>query len=132
MVCWTIPVTHAETNSLRIKHPVRPLPYSAPAIFRQLNIFYSHDISISLNNDSLSVMHQPVDQARGQGVAHIEEFASFPEGTIRDDHDRSNFITGCDNLEQQIATTLVDGQIAQLIEEEMTLNHEISSADAII
>ena len=39
---------------------------------------------------------------------------------IRGDHDRSNFITGGDNLEQQIGTTLVDGQIAQLIEEEKT------------
>ena len=63
-------------------------------------------------------MHQPVDQGRGQGVVHIKDFAPFPEGSIRGDHDRSKFITGGDNLEQQIGTTLVDGQIAQLIEEE--------------
>jgi hypothetical protein len=25
-----------------------------------------------LNNDPLPVMHQPVDQGRGQGVVHIE------------------------------------------------------------
>jgi hypothetical protein len=42
----------------------------------------------------------------------------FPEGTIRGDHDRSNFITVGGNLEQQIGATLVDGQVAQLIEEE--------------
>ena len=63
-------------------------------------------------------MHQPVDQGRCQGVVHVKEFAPFPEGSIRGDHDRSNFITGGDNLEQQIGPTLVDGQIAQLIEEE--------------
>ena len=62
-------------------------------------------------------MHQPVDQGRCQGVVHIKEFAPFPEGTIRGDHDRSNFITGGDNLEQQIGPALVDGQIVQLIEE---------------
>jgi hypothetical protein len=64
-------------------------------------------------------MHQPVDQGRCQGVVHVGEIVSFPEKTIRGDHDRSNFITGGDNLEQQIGT-LVDGQIAQLIEEENT------------
>src|SRR5271166_3317839 len=62
-------------------------------------------------------MHQPVDQGRCQGVVHIKEFAPFPEGTIRGDHDRSNFITGGDNLEQQIGPMLVDGQIVQLIED---------------
>ena len=62
-------------------------------------------------------MHQPVDQGRCQGVVHVKEFAPFPEGTIRGDHNRSNFITGGDNLEQQIGPALVDGQIAQLIED---------------
>ena len=61
-------------------------------------------------------MHQPVDQGRGQGVVHVKEFAPFPEGSIRGDHDRSHFITGGDNLEQQIGPMLVDGRIAQLIE----------------
>jgi hypothetical protein len=77
-------------------------------------------------------MHQPVDQGRGQGVVHIEEFAPFPEGTIRVDHDRSNLITGGDNLEQQIGTMLVDGQIAQLIEAEKTVKHETFNACALI
>ena len=71
-------------------------------------------------NYKLPVMNQPADQGRCQGVVHINEFAPFPEATTRGDHDRSNFITGGDNLEQQIGTTLVDGQIAQLIEEEKT------------
>ena len=66
------------------------------------------------------MMHQPVDQGRCQGVVHVKEFAPFPEGTIRGDHDRSNFITGGDNLEQQIGPALVDGRIAQLIEKEKT------------
>jgi len=63
------------------------------------------------------MMHQPVDHGRGQGVVHVEKFALFPEGSIRGDPDRSNFITGGDNLEQQIGPALVDGQIAQLTEE---------------
>jgi hypothetical protein len=65
-------------------------------------------------------MHQPIDQGRCQCVVHIEQGAPFPEGSIRGDHDRSGFITGSDHLEQQIGPALVDGQIAQLIEEEKT------------
>jgi hypothetical protein len=72
-------------------------------------------------------MHQPVDQGRGQGVVHVKDFAPFPKGSIRGDHDRSHFITGGDNLEQQIGTMLVDGQIAQLIEDGNSGTHQAPS-----
>jgi hypothetical protein len=42
----------------------------------------------------------------------------LPEGSIGADHDRTRFIPGGDDLEQQVRITFVDGQIAQLIEEE--------------
>jgi hypothetical protein len=72
-------------------------------------------------------MHQPVDQGRGQGVVHFKELAPFPERTIGGDHDRPDFITGVDNLEQQIGPTLVDGQIAQLIEVGNSGTHQAPS-----
>jgi len=77
-------------------------------------------------------MHQPVDQRCGQSVVHVEEFAPFPEGMIRGDHDRSSYITGGDNLEQRIGTTLVDGQIAQLIEEQKAVTYETLKAKSLI
>ncbi len=83
----------------------------------RIGSFVFHAKTVSLNNDPLPVMHQPVDQGRCQGVVHVKEFAPFPEGTIRGEHDRSSFMTGGDNLEQQIGPALVDGEIAQLIEE---------------
>jgi hypothetical protein len=95
-------------------------------------IFIFHAVNISLNNNPFSVIHQPVDQGRGQGVVHVEEFAPVPEGSVRGDHDRSGFITGGDNPEQQIGSTLVDGQKVQLIEEEMTGTHETFSARVLI
>ncbi len=116
-VGWTIPATHAKANSLRIEHPIRTLAYRNLSLVGRIGIFVSHTITVSFNNDPLPVMHQPVDQGRGQGVVHVKDFAPVPEGSIRGDHDRSNFITGGDNLEQQIGPMLVDGQIAQLIEE---------------
>ena len=77
-----------------------------------------HAIAVSLNDDRLPVMHQPVDHGGGQGVVHVEDRAPVPEGSVRGDHDRAGFIPGGDDLEQQVRTAFVDGQIAQLIEEE--------------
>ena len=79
--------------------------------------FVFHAIAVSFDHQGLPVMHQPIDQGRGQGVVHVEEGAPFPEGSIRGQHDRSGFITGSNHLEQQVGPALVDGQIAQLIEE---------------
>jgi hypothetical protein len=113
-----IPSTHAGCSSLRIKHPIRTLTRRVRSHAGRFGIFISHPIARSLNDDRLPVMHQPVDQGRCQGVVHIKQGAPFPEGSTRDRHDRSGFITGSDHLEQQIGPALVDGQMAQLIEEE--------------
>ena len=77
-----------------------------------------HAIAVSSNDDRLPVMHQPVDHGGGQGVVHVEDRAPVPEGSVGGDHDRAAFIPGGDDLEQQVRTAFVDGQIAQLIEEE--------------
>ena len=113
-----IPATHAGCSSLRSEHPIRTLARRVWSRAGRIGIFVFHPIAVSLNDDRLPVMHQPVDQGRGQGVVHVEQGAPFPEGSIRGQHDRSGFITGSDHLEQQIGPALVDGQIAQLIEEE--------------
>jgi hypothetical protein len=72
-------------------------------------------------------MHQPVDQGRCQGVVLIKQGAPLLEGSIRANQDRSDFITGDDNLEQQIGPALVDGQIAQLIEEENAMSNAFAT-----
>jgi hypothetical protein len=81
-------------------------------------------------------MHQPVDQGRGQGVVHIEWGAPLPEGSIRSRHNRSDFMTSGDTLEQLIGSALVDGQIVQLIEEEnettITIVTRISGRSMIV
>jgi hypothetical protein len=41
----------------------------------------------SLNNDRFLVVHQPVDQGRWQVVVHVKQFAAFPDGSIREEHD---------------------------------------------
>ena len=83
---------------------------------RRVGRFVLHAITVSSDDKRLPVMHQPVDQGRGQGVVHIQEGSPFPEGSIRGEHDRAGFVPGGDYLEQQIGPALIDRQIAQLIE----------------
>ena len=73
--------------------------------------FVLRAIAVSLDHDRLPVMHQPVDHGGGQGVVHVEDRAPIPEGAIRRDDDRAAFIPGGDDLEQEVRTALVDGQI---------------------
>ncbi len=113
-----IPSTHARCSSPRIKHPIRTLTRRVWSRAGRVGTFISHHIARSLDDDRLPVMHQPVDQGRCQGVVHAEQGTPFPEGSIREEHDRSGCITGSDYLEQQIGPALVDRQIAQLIEKE--------------
>jgi len=82
-----IPFTHARCSSLRVERPLRTLArrvWSRTGRFGiRLGIFVSHPITVSFNDDRLPVMHQPVDQGRGQGVVRVTQGAPFPERSIR-------------------------------------------------
>ena len=59
-----------------------------------------------------AVVHQPVDDSRGQGIVDIEEFAPFTEDAVGRDHDRVALVAGGDDLEHQIGAPFVDRQVA--------------------
>ena len=44
-------------------------------------------------------MHQPVDHGGGQSVIDVEDLAPFAEFAIRRNDDRSDLITGSNDLE---------------------------------
>ena len=90
-----IPSTHAkcQLTSHRTPDPDVDAPRFGHCVGR-IGIFVSHAIAVSLNDDRLPVMHQPVDQGRGQGVVHVKQGAPFPEGSIRGQHDRSGLHNG--------------------------------------
>jgi hypothetical protein len=46
-----------------------------------------HAIAVSLDDDRLPVVHQPIDHGGGQGVVHIEDRAPIPEGSVGGNHD---------------------------------------------
>ncbi len=66
------PTDHAGRNSLRIERPLRTLTRRAGSRSGRITHVIFHAVVSSFNDDRLPVMHQPVDQGRGQGVVHID------------------------------------------------------------
>ena len=78
-----IPATHAGWDSLHSERPIQTWTRRMRSRTGRIRILVFHPIARSLNEKRLPMMHQPVDQGRGQGVVHIEQDAPFPEGSIR-------------------------------------------------
>jgi hypothetical protein len=66
------PAMHAECGSLQREHPLWTLTRRAWSRAGRIGIFASHAIAVSLNDDRLPVMHQPVDQGRCQSVVRVK------------------------------------------------------------
>ena len=58
-------------------------------------------------------MDQPVDEGGSQGGISIQNQSPFFEDAIRRQDERTGFIAGGDDLEQQIGSAFIDGQVTQ-------------------
>jgi hypothetical protein len=101
---------HGQFSSLYREHPAGRGRTILASRAGRIGCVVSHPITGSLNDDRFLVLHQPIDQGRWQGVVRFELVARFPDGSIRREHDRSNFITGGDNPEQQSIPRLPMGK----------------------
>jgi hypothetical protein len=63
------------------------------------------------------MVHQSIDHGSGQGVVNVKDATPVSEGTICGDYNRSEFVSGRDDLKQQVSTAFVNGQIAQFVEQ---------------
>jgi site-specific DNA recombinase len=71
----------------------------------------------SVGGEDLGVVDEAVDHGGGDDVVG-EGFAPAPEGQIRGDHDRALFVAGCDELEEQIRGVVVEGDVADLVDDD--------------
>ena len=60
-------------------------------------------------------MGQPVEQ-RGCHLGVAEDAGPFAEGEVGGDDDGSPFVESADQMEEQLAAGLSEGQITQLVE----------------
>ena len=74
--------------------------------------------------DDVAMVRQPVEQGRGH-LRIAEHAGPFAEGEIGGDDDRRALIEAADQVKQQLAARLREGQVAQLIENDEVQTGEI-------
>src|SRR3954453_18995936 len=67
--------------------------------------------------DDVAVVREPVEQGGGH-LAVAEDSRPFGEGEVRRDDDRGPLIEAADQVEQQLAAALSEGQIAEFVEDQ--------------
>ena len=75
--------------------------------------------------DDVAVMREAIEQGRGHfGIA--EDARPFAEGEVGGDDHRGAFVEAADEMEQQLAAGLGEGQVAELVEHD-----EVQAAEVI-
>ena len=77
-----------------------------------------HAIAFSLDDDGIGMMKQPVEKRRSEGTVVVEDAGPLLERTVGSDDDSALLVALTDDLEEQIRAVLIDGQIAQFINEQ--------------
>lgn len=63
-------------------------------------------------------MEQPVEHGRGNSAVVVEDRSPVLEGLVGRQDDGAAFIALADDLKEQVGSSLIDGQIAELIEDQ--------------
>src|SRR5215471_13021573 len=77
-----------------------------------------HAETLAFDDHGLGVMQQAIQDGGREGTIIIKDLGPFLEGAVRGDHDRALLIAQRDDLEEQISARLVNGQVAELVEDE--------------
>ncbi len=77
-----------------------------------------HAKTFSFDDHGLGVMEQPIQDGGGQGAVMVEDRGPILEGAVRGNHDRPLFVPQTDDLEEQIRSSLINGEIASLVKDE--------------
>ena len=75
-----------------------------------------HAETFAFDDDSIDVVHDAIENGGGQRAVIIEDLCPVLVDAVGCDHDRGALVALADDLEQQICTVLVDGEVAELIE----------------
>lgn len=72
----------------------------------------------AFDNDRLGVVEEAVQDGRGDGTVVVEDAGPLFERFIGGHHDGAAFIALANDLEQQVGAVLVDGQVADLVQDQ--------------
>ena len=77
-----------------------------------------HAVASSLDDHGVSVVQQPVEDGGSKGGVVVEDLRPVLEGPVGSNYQSALLIAQTDHLEQQVGAGLVDGQKAQLVQDE--------------
>lgn len=80
--------------------------------------YFSHSVAGALDDDGFAVMQQSIQDGGCEGAVVVEDTGPVFEGFVGGQQDGSAFVAGTDDLEEQVGSCFVDGQVADLIEDE--------------
>ena len=75
-----------------------------------------HAVAFALDDDGFGVMQESVEHRRGEDGIVVEDLGPGFEGLVGGEDRGAAFIPLADDLEEQIRSGLVDGQIPEFID----------------
>ena len=78
----------------------------------------SHAKAFAFDDHGLGVVQQPIQDGGGQGAVIVEHLGPLLKRPVGGDHDRALFIAQADDLEEEIGPRLVNGEVAEFVEDE--------------
>ncbi len=64
------------------------------------------------------MVEEAVEDGGGDGGVAVEDGGPVLEGFVGGQDDGAAFVAGADDLEEQVGSALVDGEVADLVEDE--------------
>src|SRR6185436_8805605 len=77
-----------------------------------------HPVTGALDDDGFRMMEKAVEDSGGNRAVVIEDGGPLLEGLIGGENDRSAFVALADDLKEQVGAVLVDGEVADLVQEQ--------------
>ena len=77
-----------------------------------------HPEALAFDDDGVGVIEQPIQDGRGQGAVMVKDGGPLLKNAVGGNDQRPLFIAEADHLEEQIGAGLVNGERAELVEDE--------------
>ena len=77
-----------------------------------------HPVAGAFEDDGVAVVEEAVEDGGGDGGVAVEDGGPLFEGFVGGQDDGAAFVAGADDLEEEVGSALVDGQITDFIKDE--------------
>jgi hypothetical protein len=79
-------------------------------------VFYAE--AGAFEHDAVAVVEEAVEHGGGDSGVAVEDGGPLLEGLVGGQDDGTAFVAGADDLEEQVGSALVDGQVSDFVEDE--------------